>query len=96
MNHASLPAEFPTLQRSWNSNVMDLLEDIALYLVVQVIFLKKRKILFGFKYISFLTLKTVVSGLVHMEAALRHLYIYQFSVSIILVHRSNKTLLFIT
>lgn len=75
---------------------MDLLEDIALYLVVQVIFLKKRKILFGFKYISFLTLKTVVSGLVHMEAALRHLYIYQFSVSIILVHRSNKTLLFIT
>lgn len=77
MNHASLPAEFPTLtlQRSWNSNVMGLLEEYALHLLVHHILFKKRKILFSFKYLSFLTPKTVVSGLVHMEASLRHLYI---------------------
>lgn len=75
MNHASLPAEFPTLQRSLNSNVMDLLEENALHLVVHQMYFKRRKILFGFRYLSFLTPKTVVSGLVHMEAALRHLYI---------------------
>lgn len=75
MNHASLPAEFPTLQRSLNSNVMDLLEENALHLVVHQMYFKRRKILFGFKYLSFLTPKIVVSGLVHMEAALRHLYI---------------------
>lgn len=73
MNHASLPVEFPTLQRSLNFNAIDLLEEDALRLLVHHIFFKKGKILFVFKYLSFHTPKTVVSGLVLMEDTLQHL-----------------------
>lgn len=70
---ASLSAEFPTLQRSWNLNAMGLLEEYSLHLLVHHIFFKKREILFGSKYLSFHTPKTVVSGHVHMEETPLHL-----------------------